>query len=238
MTCEILSGVLTATQLLIEDASQVLSRDQLILLRSIESSTQFMLRLVDDMVELPRFGAGDPKLDWHSVEIGLLVEHVVAVNRPLAENRRIKLEVSVHRPEVTVNADPVKLGRALEALLTSAIRSSDTGGKIELLVDVETEHVVITLHHEAAGHSSVALRSLFDPSPTNRTKRRFSEERATLTLAYARGMVQAHQGTVRLNAGPKGRSSVVISLPVCARAKSRAQPKTVGRKDRRMSAGR
>ena len=233
-----LSGVLTATQLLIEDANQVLNRDQLILLRSIESSTQFMLRLVDDMVEIPQFGAGDPKLDWHSVEIGPLIDHVVAVNRSLAENRRIKFEVSVHRPEATVNADPVKLARALEALLTSSIRSSETGSKIELLVDVETQHVVITLRHEAAGHSSVALRSLFDPSPTNRTKRRFSEERAALTLAYARGIVQAHQGTVRLNAGPKGTSSVVISLPLSARAKSRAQPKPAMRKDRRMSAGR
>jgi signal transduction histidine kinase len=232
-----LSGVLTATQLLIEEASPVLNPDQVTLLRSIESSALFMLRLVDDMVELPRLGARDRKLDWRSIEVGLLVEHVVAVNRPLADNRGIKLEVGVRQPEAMVTADPVKLVRALEALLTSSIRSSAAGSRIELMVDVDGDHVVITLRHEAAAHSSAALRSLFAPSLANRTKRRFSEERAVLTLAYARGIVEAHQGTVRLHAGPHGTSSVVISLPVFRRSKVRANPKPAGRKNRKTSAG-
>jgi signal transduction histidine kinase len=233
-----LSGVLSATQLLIEEASPVLSPDQATLLRSIESSTRFMLRLVEDMVELPQFGARDPKLDRHFVEIGLLVEHVVAVHRPLAENRGIKLELDVRRPDARATADPVKLVRALEALLTSAIRSSDAACKIELLVDVDTNHVVITLRHEAGGHSSAALRSLFDPSLSKRTKRKFSEERAALMLAYARGVVEAHHGTVRLNADRQGTSSVTISLPISGRAKLEAHPKPAARKDRNMSAGR
>jgi K+-sensing histidine kinase KdpD len=232
-----LSGVLSAIQLLIEDAGPVLNADQVLLLRSIESSTQFMLRLVDDMVELPQFGTGDRKLDWRSVEIGLLIEHAVAVNRPLAHTRRIKLEVVVRRPEAVVNADPVRLARALEALLTSSIRSSDAGCRIELLVDVETEHLVITLRHEAAGRSGTALRSLFDPSFTNRTKRRFSEERTALTLGYARGIVKAHGGTMQQNAGPPGTSSVVISLPVSGRAKLRTHSQPAGRKNRKLSAG-
>jgi signal transduction histidine kinase len=232
-----LSGVLSATQLLIEEARPVLNSDQLVLLRSIESSTQFMLRLVDDMVELPRFVAGDRKLERHSVEIGLLVEHVVGVNRPLAESRRIKLEVEVQRPEAKLSADPVKLVRALEALLTSSIRSTDAGGKIELLVEEESGRVAITLRHVAAGQSNVALRSLFDPSITTRTRRRFSEERAALMLAYARGIVEAHRGTVALNAGPKGTSSVVISLPISGRAKLQVRAKPAPRKDRKLSAG-
>lgn len=232
-----LSGVLGATQLLIEDAGPVLNTDQVTLLRSIESSTQFMLRLVDDMVELPQFGAGDRKLDRHSVEIGLLTEQVVAVNLPLAHTRRIELDVFVRRPEAVVSADPVKLARALEALLTSSIRSSDAGSRIELLVDVESEHVVITLRHEAVGHSSAAVRSLFDPSFTKRTKRRFIEERAALTLGYAKGIVEAHQGTVQINAGPPGTSSVAISLPVSGRAKLRAHSQQAGRKNRKLSAG-
>ena len=232
-----LSGVLSATQLLIEEASPILSPDQVILLRSIESSTQFMLRLVEDMVELPQFGARGPRLDRHSVEIGLLVEHVVAVHRPLAEDRGIKLELSVRQPEAKVKADPVKLVRALEALLTSAIRSAEAGCRIELLVDVETGHVVITLRHEAPAHSRAALRSLFDPSFPARAKRRFSEERTAIMLAYARGIVEAHQGTVRLNADRQGTSSVAISLPVFGQAKLRGHPKPAARKDRKMSAG-
>jgi hypothetical protein len=232
-----LSGVLTATQLLIEEASRLLSPDQLILLRSIESSAQFMLRLVDDMVELPQLGAGNAKLELHSVDVGLLVEHVVAASRPLAESRRISMEVGIQRPLAKVTADPVKLVRVLEALLAGSIRSSDEGGGIELLVDLQTEHVVITLSHEAPGHSRDILRALFDTPPSKRAKRRFTEQRAALTLAYARSIVRAHHGTFRLEAGQKGRSSIVISLPVSGRARLRTERKPVQRKDRKMSAG-
>lgn len=232
-----LSGVLTATQLLIEEASRVLSQDQLILLRSIESSAQFMLRLVDDMVELPQLGAGKAKLELRSVEVGSLVEHVVAASRPLAENRRISIGVGVQRPLATVTADPVRLVRALEALLTSSIRSSEAGGTIELLVGFEAEYVVITLSYEAPGHSRDNLRSLFDTPPAKRTKRRFTEQRAALGLAYARGIVEAHHGTFRLEADQKGRSSVVISLPAFGRAKLRTERKPIVRKDKKMSAG-
>lgn len=231
-----LSGVLTATQLLIEEARGVLNSDQLILLRSIESSTEFMLRLVDDMVELPQFVASEGKLDRHSVEVGLLVQHVVGVNRPLAESRRIRLEVDVQPPEAKVSADPVKLVRALEALLTSSIRSTDVGGKLELVVDAESDRVAITLRQEAAGESSAALRALFEPSITTRTRRRFSEERAALMLAYVRGIVEAHRGTIALSMGPKGTTSVVISLPVSGRARVRA-PAKPDRKDKKLSAG-
>jgi signal transduction histidine kinase len=231
-----LSGVLSATQLLIEEASPVLTPDQIVLLRSIESSTQSMLRLVEDMVDLRQFAVGGLKLDRHSVEIGLLVEHVVAVHRPLAEDRGIKLDLGVRKPEARVKADPVKLFRALEVLLSSVIRSSDVGGRIELLVDVDTGHVVITLRHEIAAYPSAAptLRSLFDTSPPSRTRRKFSEERAAIMLAYARGIVAAHQGTVRLNAR-HGAYSLAISLPVLGKTKLLAHPKPAGRK---MSAGR
>jgi K+-sensing histidine kinase KdpD len=232
-----LSGVLTATQLLIEEASRVLSPDQLILLRSIESSTQFMLRLVDDMAELPQFGAGKAKLDLRAVEVGSLVEHVVAASRPLAESRTISIGLGVQRPLAMVTADPVKLVRALETLLTSSIRSSEAGGRIELLVDLQAEYVVITLSHEAPGHSRDVLRSLFDTPPAKRVKRRFTEQRAALGLAYARGIVKAHHGTFRLEADQKGRSSVIISIPVFGRAKLRTGRKPIARGDKKMSAG-
>jgi signal transduction histidine kinase len=226
-----LSGVLTAAQFLIEDAGGVLSGDQLVLLRSIESSAHFMLRLVEDMVELSRFEMDNLKIELHSVEIGLLVEHVVAINRTLAENRRISIELGVKQPAATVTADPVKLVRAVEALLTSAIRTSRPDGKIELQVDIEAENVLITIRSDDSAHSSDTLKSLFHPSPGSPPKRKFAEEWAALTLAFAKGIIEAHHGTVRMETGERENSSVVISLPLSERVKVQAQPKRKSRRE-------
>ena len=45
-----LSGILTATQYLVEDASPLLENEHVTLLRSIESSSEFMLKLIRDML--------------------------------------------------------------------------------------------------------------------------------------------------------------------------------------------
>jgi signal transduction histidine kinase len=224
-----LSGVLTAIQFLIQDAGGVLNADQLVLLRSIESSAQLMLRLVEDMAELPQLATGSLNFEWHSTDLGLLLEHIIAVNRPLAENRRITIELRIERPLATVTADPVKLSRALEALLTSAIRSSQAGGRIELQLNLEAEHVVITLQHEDPSHASDILRGLFDPSLASRPKRKFMQERAALTLAYARRVLDAHDGTVQLATDPVGKSSVVIRVPIAGPTELGARQKTKGR---------
>jgi signal transduction histidine kinase len=226
-----LSGVLTAIQFLIEDAGGVLNADQLVLLRSVESSAHLMLRLVEDMAELPQLATSSLNFEWHSTDVGLLLEHIVAVNRPLAENRRITIELRVERPMATITADPVKLSRALESLLTSAIRSSQAGGRIELQLGLEGDDVVITLQHEDPGHSSDILRGLFDPSLASRPKRKFMQERAALTLAYARRVLEAHHGTVRLATDPKGQSSVVIRVPVSGPANLRVRRKPKGRNE-------
>jgi signal transduction histidine kinase len=231
-----LSGVLTAIQFLIEDAGGVLNADQLVLLRSIESSAQLMLRLVEDMAELPQLATSTLNFEWHSTDLGLLLEHIVAVNRPLAENRRITIDLRMERPQATVRADPVKLSRALESLLTSTIRSSQAGGKIELQLTFEGDDVIITLQHEDPGHSSDILRGLFDPSLASRPKRKFMQERAALTLAYARRVLEAHQGTVRLGTDPTGKSSVVIRVPVSGPVKLRGRRKPKRRNEGQNSA--
>lgn len=221
-----LSGILTASQFLIEDAAGVLNPDQLILLRSIQSSAEFMLRLLDDMAELPQLGAGSPKLDWRTTDVGLLLEHVVAVIRPLAENRRISIDVRIEPPLSTIRADPVKLSRSLEMLLTHTIRSSQPDGRIEFQVAVADRKAAITLRHEDASHSSDVLRSLFDRSLARKSKRKFAQERAALTLGFVQRIVEAHHGTVQLAVDPKGKSSVVITIPVSGSGKLRARKGT------------
>ena len=83
------SGILAATQFLIEDASPILQAHHITLLRSIESSSQFMLRLLQDLSEIPALESSRLQFDFYLTDVGALVENAVLANRPLAASKRV-----------------------------------------------------------------------------------------------------------------------------------------------------
>ena len=215
------SGVLAATEYLMEDAGRVLEPHHIALLSSIESSARLMLRLLEDMLEIPTLKSAKVRLEMRSTDIGLLLEKAVAANRPLAEEKRVTIDVSLQNPLPALRADPGRLTDVLIGLLTGAIRSSHLGARVELLVSSRSDHVVVTLRYESTPDSADVLRSLFHSSPADRPSRGLSYERAALAMAQARRIVEAHHGTVQFEAGQKRESTITLKLPVSAGARSR-----------------
>jgi signal transduction histidine kinase len=210
-----ISGILAATQFLIEDASRILQAHQVTLLRSIESSSQFVLRLLQDLSEIPALESGKLEFDFYLTDIGALVESAVLANRPLAASKRVNLELKVERPAPTVLADALKIGHALNTLLSSAVRCSPADAKIEVRVGARAENAVVTLRTEDPGNLARDLTSLFHSSRGSR-KPGLSEERAALTLGMAKRIVAGHRGTIQVGEDAAKGSVLTLNLPISA----------------------
>lgn len=225
-----ISGVLAATEYLIEDAGRVLEPHHLALLYSIESSAQLMLRLLQDMVEIPTMSPRKVRLELHSTDLPLLIEHAVASNASVAESKRVKIEVRMGKPLPALMADAGKLTAAVEGLLYSAIRSSQPATVIGLEVTADPEQVILTLRHHPSSDSADLIKSLFHPTLNARPRRGLSDQRAELALAHMRRVVAAHHGTVEYQSGRGPESVVTLALPLSARVKSRTRTEPQRRK--------
>jgi K+-sensing histidine kinase KdpD len=210
-----ISGILAATQFLIEDAGRILQAHQVTLLRSIESSSQFVLRLLQDLSEIPALESGKLKFDFYLTDMGALVESAVLANRPLAASKRVNLELKVERPAPTVLVDVLKIGHALNTLLSSAVRCSPSDGKIEVRVGARAERAVVTLRSEDPGSLARDLTSLFHSSRGSQ-KPGLSEERAALTLSMAKRIVAGHRGTIQVGEDAAKGSVLTLNLPISA----------------------
>ena len=205
------------------------------LLRSIESSAGLMLQLLQDMLEIPTINPRRISLDLRSTDIGVLVEHAVAANRPLADSTKVSIELRLQKALPSLAADPVKLTHALEGLLSTAIRSCHAGNNLELVVAEHAGQVFVKLRHEGGGEAVDVLGSLFHHAETSRPSRRLSDERATLAITYLKRVLEAHHGTVQLEADQKQESAIVLMFPVSQEGKSPARQKRQGRKTRKAS---
>jgi signal transduction histidine kinase len=188
-----ISGILAASQYLIEDAAPLVDSQHVTLLRSIESSSGLLLRLIEDVLEIPWAGSGTPKFHFQWTDVTRLVDHSAAIHRPLAQARDTRLDVRKDDAVPRLLLDPVKMTHALNALLTNAIRSSPPGSNVEIGIVTRPESVVITVSH--TGPADAAQNQNADRGPRTRRVHGVS----ALTLSSVRRIVEGHGGAVRMD---------------------------------------
>ena len=133
-------------------------------------------------------------------------------------------EIHVRSPEgLVVEADQDRIRQALENLLGNALRHSPSGVPVVLELSAETradgEWAVLTVRDEGPGIDPQLLPSLF-----TRFARGSGAQGLGLGLYLARGIAEAHGGTLTVESTPGKGASFRLGLPV-ARSPERASPK-------------
>jgi signal transduction histidine kinase len=107
--------------------------------------------LLHNLGAAARLEAGNGELHRSPVDLGALVERVVARHRPLARARDVVLDYSLPESPVTVEADLTLLEQAVGNLAHNAIRYNGPGG-----------HVAVRLDRDLARPGTWSLRVLDD----------------------------------------------------------------------------
>jgi signal transduction histidine kinase len=217
-----ISGVLAATQFLIEDAADRLDPRQVSLLHSIGSSSRTMLRVLDDMLEIPTIDAALPHMDFQPTDLRTLVEQSVSMVRPVAEQRRVQVELTAGDGIPPLSADPVRMSQVLQDLLAAAVKWSRPGGRVALTVTARWNHAVITIANDGPDSSAEAVKYLLGPHDLRRLKGGLAEARAALTLGRVKRIIEAHRGTTQAESSQDQGFALTLTLPIARRAKSAA----------------
>jgi signal transduction histidine kinase len=170
--------------------------------------------MVDDLFELSRIHSGTLQLTHDQIVLDDLVSDVLASTEALARARGVRLGGQASG-QLTIRADPRELSRALTNLLTNAIRYTRPGGSVYVEASPEHEYALLTVADGCGGIPVSDLPYVFDLAWRGTAARSPAPDSgAGLGLAIVRGLVEAHQGSVRVvNAGDGCRFEV--RLPVC-----------------------
>jgi len=101
----------------------------------IERQAKLLARLIDDLLDVSRITRGKIQLRNEVVEIGSILKCALETVRPLIEERKHELRVSLQRGTLYVQADPVRLEQVMVNLLTNAAKYTESGGRIELVAE-------------------------------------------------------------------------------------------------------
>ncbi|MFA6028920.1 MAG: ATP-binding protein [Elusimicrobiota bacterium] len=179
---------------------------------TIETQADRLTRLVDDLLELASVESGRRPLRLERVELGTFARDVAASLAPLAEKRRVRVEVAADAG-LAVKADPSALRLLLQNLLDNAIKYNREGGEVRVSASREGASVDLCVSDTGLGIPAADLPRVFERF-YRVDKARSRELGGTgLGLAIVKHLAEAHGGRVRAESVEGSGSSFHAVLP-------------------------
>jgi two-component system sensor histidine kinase KdpD len=181
------------------------------LLQSVVDESGRLARLVDNLLDMARLDSGSVVLNcqWQVLEeiAGLALS---AVKREL-KNHRVQVNIPSDFP--LINVDGFLLEQVLINLLENASRYTPAGSQIELSARATNKLVEIRVIDDGPGLPAGSESKVFDKFFRGSTVAPDGRRGVGLGLAICRGIVEAHNGTIRASNRAEGGAEFVISLP-------------------------
>ena len=116
--------------------------------------------------------------------------------RPLVDERKHTLDMSIERGCLWVNADPTRLEQVVVNLLNNAAKYSENGGHIELLAHNDGKEVVIIVRDRGVGIPPEKLPGMFELFVQGDRSLARSEGGLGIGLTVVKKLVEMHGGSI------------------------------------------
>jgi PAS domain S-box-containing protein len=175
--------------------------------RVIERQVKQLARLIDDLLDVARIIRGKIQLHEEVVDIGPVLNSAVDTVRPLVEERKHDLVVSLRSGALRVKADPVRLEQIVVNLLTNAAKYTESGGHIWLSAEQRGNDVAIRVRDTGIGIPPEKIPQMFELFVQGDRSLARSEGGLGIGLTLVQKLVEIQGGAVTATSGGPGEGS-------------------------------
>jgi PAS domain S-box-containing protein len=184
-----------------------------------ERQVSYLVRLVDDLMDISRISRGKLDLQLHPVTLAQVINSAVETCRPLFEEYNHTLRVVLPEVDVVVRADILRLSQVFLNLLNNAAKYSDSGSTITIEASVAGDHVEVAVIDNGIGIEADQLPKVFDLFSQVDGSLEKSRGGLGIGLSLVKRLVDMHGGHIVAHSdGPGTGSRFVVTLPIISAA--------------------
>ena len=176
-----------------------------------EQSAQHMRMLIEALLELARYDAGDYELAKVSFSAHTLVAEVCSLLASVAEKKGVILEYKGGKTEL--RADEPKVKQILINLVNNAIQHTPVGGRVSVSCSREGEAVVVEVQDSGVGISDQDKEHIFERFYRGEQQINRRAGGTGLGLAISQAIVKAHGGEISVHSALGKGSTFRVTLP-------------------------
>ncbi len=213
-------GIITGGAQLLDMIANLDDESQEIVHR-IEHAARRMRDLIGDMLDILKLETGHA-LRLRPFVLRQLLEEVLADFALQAQMKQQMLLNDLAAGELVVRGDQAQLRRALENLLSNALKYTPVGGQISVGLAANPAEAQISVHDTGIGIPAQDLPHIFDHFYRVRSVEHQAIEGTGLGLAIVKSIVEQHRGTIAAVSQPGAGSTFTLTLPLSPSPAARA----------------
>ncbi|WP_158863415.1 sensor histidine kinase [Leifsonia sp. AG29] len=209
-----LSSILGYLELMRDDEDSPLSDEQLQYLGVAERNAHRLLKLVGDLLFTAQVESGRFPIDIRDAELGSVVTASIETATPVAAAAGVTLLTDVPDEPVDVRGDTIRLGQAVDNLISNAVKFTPRGGTVTVSLRRDGGEAVIAVTDTGIGIPAVELSSLSQRFFRASTATRNAVPGVGLGLTITKAIVTAHGGRLDIASEEGAGTSISLHLPV------------------------
>ncbi|MGB8212429.1 MAG: HAMP domain-containing sensor histidine kinase [Anaerolineales bacterium] len=210
-----LQGILSYSDFLLDELAGELSAEHKEFLTAIRDQSQFMARLVNDLLDVAAIESGKLQLDLSPTDLVHLTQANLSRNRMISARKAIALDLEA-APIPALLLDAAKIEQVLDNLVTNAIKFSPPGSRVQISLRAAETEILLSVKDEGPGIPPDELETLFKPFQRTSVKSSGGEKSTGLGLVIVKRIVEGHGGRIRVESQVGAGSTFSVYLPVTA----------------------
>jgi two-component system cell cycle sensor histidine kinase PleC len=180
--------------------------------RDIRRSGQFLLEVINDVLDMSKIEAGRIKLDFEEVEIEQVVADAVRVVSGRAQGKRLALVCDL-APGIRLRADRRAIKQIALNLLSNAVKFTPDGGRVRVRTRAWGNSVALVFEDTGIGIPPQALNKLGRPFEQVESLLTKTHQGSGLGLAIAKSLTELHGGAMRIRSTLDKGTTVMLRFP-------------------------
>ena len=209
-----IAAILSSSEFLLELIENRIDETESEYLTMISKSGEYVLRLLNELLDLEVIESGNMELNYENLDIVSLTQKSIALNRMVADNKSISILFDYEEEVISAKVDRTKIDQVLNNLISNAIKYSFPENNIVVSLKKEGNNIVIAIKDNGQGIPKEEQHKLFRPFGKTSTRGTDGEESTGLGLSISKKIVENHNGKIWFDSEPKVGSTFYFSLPV------------------------
>ncbi len=225
-----LNAILGMTEGLQDEIFGIITDNQLKALHTIERSSNHLLSLINDILDVAKIGSGKIELNYSTVAVSQLCESSLVFIKQQALEKRIQVIQHIPKGLPHISVDERRIRQVLINILNNGVKFTPPGGRITLEVsyaspsqpieeqstsDSDTKNALqFAITDTGIGISSENMQKLFQPFTQIDSALNRQHEGTGLGLTLAKSIVELHGGEVSLTSEVSVGSCFTFTIPL------------------------
>lgn len=216
-----LNSILLLSRLMVENADENLTEDQIESAKVIQSSGSSLLSLIDEILDLSKIEAGKMKLEYEMVSLKSICNDLQKMFKPLASERGISFytHLDSNLPDF-IETDKLRVEQVIRNLIGNAIKFTAQGEvRLSISADENPDFLTIAVADTGIGISEDKQKIIFEAfqQADGSTRRKFGG--TGLGLSISREIVRLLGGSISLESKVGEGSIFTVRIPTKASVK-------------------